>query len=438
MTVENKAPINVLERSTTRKFNTPALPGAVVIFAAFYLLGGFRGWLFLLLGSGGLWILAFLWARALQMGLRVERHVRAPAATVGQRVEERLTLANRSRMPAIWVEIVDRSANLANPVKLVMDVPAGSSRSRWPTHRFARRGIYSLGPTSIRTGDPFGIYTVTTTDAASESMIVLAPIVDLQRAGVAPGGWAGHDVRGLQSSARHVSQAGVQEYVPGDSLRRIHWPATAHRGELTVRRLESVSAEDWWIVADLEGSSHSGEGPDSTLELAVIVAASLAAKGIDEGRKVGLLLAGPDPTVIPLGSGPKHWWQLQVALAAADAGFLPLQDLLRSRAARPRSQATKLIVTGSTQTEWVSQLRPGDRGGAAAVYLVDRSGFGGPTSNAIAQSLRRRAVECITIGRETLSRAYPGLRTGGRPGRLADRVIPINGPGGQASWPPAN
>ncbi|MGA9533717.1 MAG: DUF58 domain-containing protein [Anaerolineales bacterium] len=438
MTPEDKIQVHARDLQSVRKFNSPALPWAIAVFTIFYFLGGFRGWLFLLIGTSGLWILAFVWARSLQAGLRIERRVRSPSATVGQRVEERLTLVNESRMPAVWVEIVDRSDNVADPVKLVTDVSGSSSRTRWPTHRFARRGVYSLGPTSIRTGDPFGIYTVTTGNPASASMIVLAPTVDLTRVGAAAGGWTGSVVRGMQSSARHIGQSGVQEYVPGDSLRRIHWPATAHRGELIVRKLESVTAKDWWVIVDLEGAAHVGVGWDSTLELAVVVAASLCAKGMGEGRKVGLALAGPEPTVIPLGSGPHHSWRLQAALACVEVGIWPLEDLLRSPACLPRSHATKFVVTASTRTDWVGQLRPGNRGGAAAVYLLDRSGFGGPSQSAVARALRKRRLEYIQVGRETLRAAYPDLSASGRPRRVGDRVIPIKGPEGQPAWPPAS
>lgn len=420
------------------EFNARALPVSIVIFTAFFFLSGFRGWLFLLIGSGGLWILAYVWARSLRAGLRVERHVRSLSTTVGQRVEERLRLVNHSRFPAVWVEIVDHSTNLADPIKLVMDVEGRSARTRWPTHRFARRGIYSLGPTGLRTGDPFGIYTVEKEDPAAGSMIVLAPTVELARAGKAPAGWAGAEDGGHGPSARHVSQGGVQPYVAGDSLRRIHWPATAHRGQLVVRRFESVAAQDWWIVVDLDKTAHHGIGLDSTLELAVVVAASLASQGMHQGRKVGLVMSGSRPTVIPLGSGPRHQWRLQVALAGAGPGDQTLQDLLRSKVVDGPAQAMRILVTASVRPDWMARIRPGDRGGGTVVYFLDSAGFGGKAATGALQSLRNRNVACVSIGRQTLQAAYPELGSGGRPGRLADRVIPMEAGGGQPSWPPMN
>ncbi|MEZ4611518.1 MAG: DUF58 domain-containing protein [Caldilineaceae bacterium] len=44
----------------------------------------------------------------------------------------------------------------------------------------------------------------------------------------------------------------------GDSLRHIHWPSSAHRGELIVKELELEPSGDVWIVLDLDAAVHTG------------------------------------------------------------------------------------------------------------------------------------------------------------------------------------
>lgn len=418
---------------STRQFHAKALPIAILLFACFYILSGYRGWLLLLIGTAGLWLLAYLWVRALAGGLHLNRQARAPAATAGQLVEERLNLRNDSRLPAVWVEIIDRSSNLLDPIKLVSGVGGRSSRTRWPRHRFSRRGVYSLGPTRIRTGDPFGVFSLTTENPSSESLIVLAPTVEIRRPRSARSGWAGEGAANSRSAARVVSQAGVQEYVAGDSLRRIHWPATAHRGKLVVRQLESITSRDWWILLDLDRSAHVGTGLDSTLELGVVTAASLVSMGSREGRKVGLACFGSEPTMIPLGSGERHWWAIQRALAAAGPGTSTLERLLRAVPAGARSQATMLLVTASDHPGWVSRLRPGDRGGGTTVHLLDGTGFGGAPPRAAERALTRRAIEHVLVGRQSLLAAYPELTGARRAGSLADRVLAMDASGHPAT-----
>ncbi|MEK7692530.1 MAG: DUF58 domain-containing protein, partial [Bdellovibrionota bacterium] len=48
-------------------------------------------------------------------------------------------------------------------------------------------------------------------------------------------------------------------------IRHIHWPSTAHRGELMVSEVEAEPSGDLWIVLDLNGAAHRGTGSKSTL-----------------------------------------------------------------------------------------------------------------------------------------------------------------------------
>ncbi len=46
--------------------------------------------------------------------------------------------------------------------------------------------------------------------------------------------------------------AGVREYVPGDPMKRIHWPSTAHKGRLMVKEFEQDPQADIWIFLDAQ------------------------------------------------------------------------------------------------------------------------------------------------------------------------------------------
>ena len=146
-----------------------------------------------------------------------------------------------------------------------------------------------LDPTTLRTGDPFGIYTVTIENPGATNMMVMPPIVPLPRIEIAPGGRAGEGNRRVESFDRAVSVKSVRDYVPGDSLNVIHWRATAHRDSLFVRLFDSTPASDWWILLDLNQRAQIGQGQNSTIEHGIILAASLADRGLRAGRAVGLV-----------------------------------------------------------------------------------------------------------------------------------------------------
>ena len=71
----------------------------------------------------------------------------------------------------------------------------------------------------MRTGDPFGIYTITKENATETTLLVTPLIVPLPGIEIAPGGRIGEGHPRRDAQERTVSAAGVREYLPGDSLR---------------------------------------------------------------------------------------------------------------------------------------------------------------------------------------------------------------------------
>ena len=85
------------------------LPILVAVLILFQFLGTYKGLRVLLVGLGGAWLIGYLWARFLARGLRLRRELRFGWVQVGDWMVERFNLRNDSRLPALWVEVVDRS-----------------------------------------------------------------------------------------------------------------------------------------------------------------------------------------------------------------------------------------------------------------------------------------------------------------------------------------
>jgi uncharacterized protein (DUF58 family) len=68
----------------------------------------------------------------------------------------------------------------------------------------------------------------------------------------------------------------IRTYRDGDDLRRIHWPATAHRGELMVRQEDRPARRRAVLVLDSRSSGHRGSGASGSFEWAVTAVASMA------------------------------------------------------------------------------------------------------------------------------------------------------------------
>jgi uncharacterized protein (DUF58 family) len=411
---------------TELHLNTRLLPGFVIACAVLYAWTGFRGWLAFAIGIGGAWLLAAWWVHALRRGLRVKRSIHMAWAGVGESVPEELVISNDSPFPAAWLEIVDESDDLQEPLRLISDVGAHSVRRRHPVHLFKRRGVYTLGPTRLRTGDPFGIYSLTLRAEEASTILVTPPIMQLQRLRIPHGGWAGDRRRVKAMLRRDTSDAGVRDYQPGDSLKRIHWRVSAHQDALMVRRAEASAAEDWWLCLDLEARVQAGAGRDTTLELAVVLAASLASRGIREGRRVGLALCGPRLTRLEARGGLMQQWRTLRALATAEAGNVSLQELLAASAST--RSATRIVITPTSDTAWVAGLNQHRNNAIAFIVLIDPRDFGGnQDQTALRDALARGGLPYARMPGSLLKAAYEtrtqGSQRGGSPADAGWRFL---------------
>jgi len=396
------------------QLNSRLLPVLVGLLLILQLAVPYRGWLMLLVGLGGGWLVSYLWARLLARGLRLTREMRFGWVQVGDQMQERFTLFNDSWVPGLWVEVVDHSTM---PDYQASRVTAVGSKywTRWHIQRVCtRRGLFTIGPTSLRTGDPFGLYTVTLDYSYFTTTLVTPPVVPLPAIEVAPGGRAGEGRPRADAPERTVSAAGVRDYCPGDSLRWIHWRTSARRDDLFVRLFDGTPAGDWWIFLDLDRRVQAGQGQASTEEHGVILAASLADRGLRSGRAVGLVTHSEELVWLPPQSGDGQRWSILRALSLVDPGPRSLAELLAR--ARPRfgERTSLIIITPAVDGDWVESLWPLLRQGTVpTVLLLDPSSFGGAgdVSRTLAL-LSELGVACSPITRDLLDRpeARPGQR----------------------------
>jgi uncharacterized protein (DUF58 family) len=404
-------PAESSQREKEIRLNNWLLPVFSGLFAILYALTGYRGWLVFFTGISLAWLLALAWVLILARKLYIRRDLHLAWATVGDSVHETLKIVNPSSLPAIWVEVMDASETLATPLRLVAEVEAHATWTRHPAHLCRRRGIYTLGPTRLRTGDPFGIFTLTIHDRHTSTILVTPPLLPLSGLRVTPGGWAGDQRRRRGVLGRDISEAGLRQYIPGDSLRRIHWPATAHQGDLMVRQLEAAASDDWWIFVDLDAGVQAGEGQDTTLELTVVLAASLAMRGLKERRRVGLVLAGPGLIRLEPRADPLYRTQILRCLSVAEKGDHSLADLLRF--GRPAQPSTLIFISPTHEISWLaSALRP-RRGDNLFALLLDPREFGGVADQGyLLAKLAGSGIPYTRMPRSLLAEAYSSA--GGR------------------------
>ncbi|HZU94039.1 MAG TPA: DUF58 domain-containing protein, partial [Microbacterium sp.] len=170
------------------------------------------------------------------------------------------------------------------------DFPGEDGLLRYPITG-VRRGVWAIGPLMLRTVDPFGLaqreqeFGETRTITVVPEVFALAPLA--VKVG-ASGGTAHTSSSRLGQGSDNLSP---RRYVSGDSMRRIHWRATAHRGQLMVRQEEEESSPDALVILDRSSARWAapGDHADPVFEAAVSLCASVAVHLVQEGYGVDVI-----------------------------------------------------------------------------------------------------------------------------------------------------
>jgi uncharacterized protein (DUF58 family) len=298
---------------------------------------------------------------------------------VGDRLGQVFTASNKGWAPGLWVEVEDHSTLPGDVASVVIPI-GGHGLVQWEYEETCtRRGLYTLGPTSLRAGDPLGLYRVEMHQTDSTVLLVLPPVLPLPAIEVAPGGRVGDGRRPRRAALETtVSSDTVREYAPGDPLKSIHWPTSARSGSLYVRQFEHTPSSDWWIYLDLEASIQVGQDLDSTEEYGVILAASLADRGLRQGHAVGLVVCGKELVWIQPQYHSGQLMDILRALAQVHTGDVPLSNLLTSSMKSMQHGASLVLITPNVKTEWIDpMLRLSANQVTPTVLLFDPISFGG-------------------------------------------------------------
>ncbi|WP_298744725.1 DUF58 domain-containing protein [uncultured Microbacterium sp.] len=236
-------------------------------------------------------------------------------AAVGSDVDVRARVDIRSPLPIAqgrWSDTLPRGITGG----ATGDFPAVASGMRTKrngveisyTVRADRRGVRRFGPLTITSTDPFGFARRRHAVGGTVTLTVAPVIVDLGSLADLPG-----EAGGSMHTATHQLGQGTdnlvpRHYTPGDSMRRIHWRASAHRDELMVRQEEQETAPEATVVFDRavrrwDASAARAPGTDPGFEAAVSATVSAVARFVAEGYRVTVLEVDGTELCAPIDSG---------------------------------------------------------------------------------------------------------------------------------------
>lgn len=369
-------------------------------------------------------LLAWLLTIPALRGIRVERQARSLRASVGDIFEEHFQISNESRLPKLWLEVANETTvPYATGSRILTFLRSRQKRIYTARTWLTNRGGFPLGPTTITAGDPFGIFRVSKSYPANSSLMVLPLLFPvsafLSPPGLLPGGKA------IRRKSIDITPhaAGVREYVPGDPMKRIHWPTSIRRGQLMVKEFEQDPQAEVWLFLDTHKGVHVAKPdeeyehppiddllllrrrkaklPPSTLEYSISIAASLAHYFIQQRRAVGLVSAsGRTFKVIPAERSERQEAKIleELAFLQAESNYT-LPGLVAAQMGQLPQGSSAILITPMIWPELLigvdslqrRNLRP-------VVVLLMSQSFGGHANNDdLALSLEERKIPVCRV-----------------------------------------
>lgn len=272
----------------------PAYAGGLLIVLAISFLGAavnsMAGWLYAISGIMFAIAIVNIWLSPRSLnGLQVHRTPIRPIS-VGEDLTVEITLENVTRRPKVLLQVQDDlPSQLGTMPKKSIRAIARQRQHRWTyTCQPRQRGVYHWETLSLRTAAPFGLFWCRRTLTAPAHATVYPQILPLVRCPLVDQMGTSSGVRWQASRQSQKANEGltraVRPYRWGDPTRLIHWRTSARYGELRVRELEELTADNQILI----GLDTSDRWSQPTFESAVIAAASLYTYGVQQSIEIAL------------------------------------------------------------------------------------------------------------------------------------------------------
>lgn len=203
----------------------------------------------------GFCLLSAVWTFWGLAGIEISRTVRQDRVEVGQYILDSLDVENNSRMPKVWVEVIDQSGIGKHRVSRVVTLIGPRRMRSFGTTTIAeKRGVFEIGPTILHASDPFGLFSVEREIPAQSRLMVTPAVIDFSTTGTAEGNLPGGKPVRRRSLEMTSFSSSIREYRPGDPLKRIHWVSTARYDELMVKEFDLEPQMEVDIFVNATGS----------------------------------------------------------------------------------------------------------------------------------------------------------------------------------------
>lgn len=254
---------------------------------------------------------AWAWKRLALRAVSYERALDESRVFAGESTQLRLITTNKKPLPVPWLTIDDTfPANLEVVERDLAPAASGGERHlfnvmalRWYervvrqyTLRCPQRGFYFLGPATLRSGDLFGLFETRARVSTATRLIVYPRVVPLAELG-----FPAKEPFGESRSPQPIFEdplrtIGIRDYHPEDSMRNVHWKASARQQRLQTKVYEPTTTQRIVVILNIATFANPWIGiiPEAQ-ERVISVAASIAYHATQRRQAIGLIANGSIP-----------------------------------------------------------------------------------------------------------------------------------------------
>lgn len=295
------------------------------------------------------------WVRLAAGPISLRRRAGSGELLEGEDVWVTLEAAPRSRVPLPALAVSERLAGLGERETHL--ARAGRVHRGTYVLEGLPRGRYVVQQARATIDDPFGLARSEVELEAGGSLLVYPRLVALDRLFSERGAHAEDGRRLLLRRPAGFDFHSVRDYEQGESLRKVHWPSTARRGQLMVKELEDAPRDEIAVLLDADAAAVTGE----SFDVQVRAAGSILRAHAGRGRRAVLAVNSAKRPAVRVSSLEGDWRAALGLLAAAEPdGVRPVVDLL-ARESGPAARAYETVVVTARLS------------GALATKLVQRS-----------------------------------------------------------------
>ncbi len=365
-----------------------------------------------------------LWAKYCLARVEYTHSLSAYRAFTGEELTLTTVITNGKFLPMPWVQVRDEMPRFAAPLqgrlspapdqeRVVLTSLLSLSWYHKVTRRYAllcqRRGHYYLGPVEVRSGDLFGMFSRDMRQDRDHLLSVYPRVLPLELAHV-PSREPYGSVRLRRSLLDDLTRPmGSREYVPGDSLRHIHWKSTARTGHLQTRVFDASTAPNFVLFFGVRTIEPPLQGSrPHLLELGVLTTTALANYALEHGHPVGLYINQTSRLTskllqAPPATGPDQLIRvLEIMAQVHPEESAALASLVAERSRALPWGTTILVVTATVDDAMATTLvRLRRAGRSVALVKIGGDGnaqrFGGVPTYVVSEANDWQRMEAVAL-----------------------------------------